>query len=188
MVDFLHGIDKSIVDFIHYGLQNVIFDFLMPKITFLGDSGMIWIIISILLICTKKYRKIGYTCALALIFSLLFTDLSIKQWVQRPRPITMYPIANPLIKIPTSFSFPSGHTSSAFAAAWVLYRTMDKYKVGYLILAGLMAFSRMYLYVHYLSDIAGGVVVGIISATLAMIIVNKIANRNKDEKETNMEI
>lgn len=178
MIDFLYGIDKAIVDFIHYGLKNSAFDFLMPKITFLGDSGLIWIIISLLLMFTKKYRKIGFTCALGLIFSLLFTDLSIKQWVQRPRPITMYPIENPLIKTPTSYSFPSGHTSSSFAAAWVLYRIMDKYKLWYLVLAALISFSRMYLYVHYLSDIVGGIVIGIISATLAMVIINKLTDKN----------
>ncbi|WP_017414050.1 phosphatase PAP2 family protein [Clostridium tunisiense] len=176
-MEFLHSIDKSIVDFVHYGLQNSLFDFLMPKITALGEAGIIWIVISLILIATKKHRKTGITCLVALFLSLLFTDLSIKQIVQRPRPITAYPIENSLIKIPTSYSFPSGHTSSSFAAAWVLYRIMDKYKLCYLALAGIMAFSRMYLYVHYLSDVVGGIVVGIISATLAMIIVNKYVKR-----------
>jgi undecaprenyl-diphosphatase len=183
MIDFFHGVDKSILDFIHYGFKNQLFDFFMPKITFLGEAGLIWILISIILIYTKKYRKIGYTCVLALIFSLIFNDLTIKELVQRPRPITLYPIENPLVKIPNSFSFPSGHTSSSFAAAWVIYRTIDKYKLGYLILAGLMAFSRMYLYVHYLSDIVGGMMVGIICATLAMVIVNKISDKVKESKD-----
>ena len=180
MVDTLFNIDKAIVDFIHFGLKNSIFDFLMPKITHLGDIGIIWIVISIALIITKKYRKIGITSILALLLSLLFTDATIKQFIQRQRPITRYPIENALIAIPTTFSFPSGHTSSSFAAAWVLYRQMDKYKLSFLILAALIAFSRMYLYVHYLSDVVAGVLVGIISATLAIIIVNKAVNRKKN--------
>ncbi len=114
---------------------------------------------------------------MALIISVLFTDVTIKQFIQRARPITEYPITNPLIKIPTTFSFPSGHTSSSFAAAWVLYRSMDKYNVLYLILAASIAFSRMYLYVHYPSDIVGGILVGIISATLSMVLVNKYTKK-----------
>ena len=176
-MEFLQSLDKVIVDFIHYGLQNSIFDFLMPKITALGEAGIIWIIISLILISTKKYRKVGITCIIALFISLLFTDLSIKKIVQRPRPITLYPIENALIKVPTSYSFPSGHTSSSFAAAWVLYRSMDRYKLAYLGIAVIMAFSRMYLYVHYLSDVVGGAVIGIISATLAMVLVNKYFQR-----------
>lgn len=177
MIDTLYNIDKAIVDFIHYGLQCRPLDFIMPKITMLGDAGLIWIVISVILISNKKYRKIGFSCILALIISVLFTDVTIKQFIQRARPITEYPITNPLIKIPTTFSFPSGHTSSSFAAAWVLYRSMDKYNVLYLILAASIAFSRMYLYVHYPSDIVGGILVGIISATLSMVLVNKYTKK-----------
>lgn len=177
MVDILYNIDKAIVDFIHYGLQCKALDFIMPKITLLGDAGLVWIVISVILISNKKYRKIGFSCILALIISALFTDVTIKQFIQRARPITQYPITNPLIKIPSTFSFPSGHTSSSFAAAWVLYRRMDKYKVLYLILAVAIAFSRMYLYVHYPSDVIGGILVGIISATLAMVLVNKYVKK-----------
>lgn len=173
MIDILYNIDKAIVDFIHYGLQCKALDFIMPKITLLGDAGLVWIVISVILISNKKHRKIGLSCILALIISALFTDVTIKQFIQRARPITEYPITNPLIKIPSTFSFPSGHTSSSFAAAWVLYRRMDKYNFLYLILAASIAFSRMYLYVHYPSDIVGGILVGIISATLSMVLVNK---------------
>ena len=179
MVDTLYNIDKAIVDFIHFSLKNNILDYIIPKITNLGELGLIWIIISIILLISKRYRKIGFTCILALLLSLLFTDLSIKQLVQRQRPIIRYPIENSIIAIPTSYSFPSGHTSSSFAAAWVLYRQMDKYKLTFLVLAGLIAFSRMYLYVHYLSDVIAGVLVGIISATLAIIIINKAYEKKK---------
>jgi len=179
MFDALYNIDKAIVDFVHFGLKNDILDYLIPKITYLGELGIVWIVISIILIVNKKYRKIGITCILALLLSLLFTDLSIKQVIQRQRPIMRYPIENPLIAIPKSYSFPSGHTSSSFAAAWVLYRQIDKYKLTFLMLAALIAFSRMYLYVHYLSDVIGGILVGIISATLAIVIINK-AYHNKE--------
>ncbi len=179
MNQWLYGLDKGITDAIHFGLQNRVFDAIMPTITKLGDGGAIWIIFSIILMCTKKYRKVGITSLLAISIGAIFTEGVIKHLVERVRPIIAYPIDNPLIKLPTSSSFPSGHTASSVAVAYVLCTYIKRYRVYFISLAALIGFSRIYLYVHYFSDVMGGVVVGLMCGILAVFIVKKI-NKKKE--------
>ncbi|MEG2289150.1 MAG: phosphatase PAP2 family protein [Clostridium sp.] len=178
MNQWLYSIDKGITDFIHYGLQNDFFDAIMPYITKLGDVGIVWIVISIILMCMKKYRRVGFACLLSLITCAILTEGIIKHIFERVRPIVAYPIDNPLIKLPTSSSFPSGHTGSSVAVTYVLCTYIKRYKPYFISLAVLIGFSRIYLYVHYFSDILGGVVVGIISGILAVYIIKKIYKGN----------
>lgn len=180
MNQWLYGIDKGITDTVHFGLQNKIFDTIMPFITRLGDAGFIWITISIILICTKKYRKVGITSLLAISIGTILTEGVIKHLVERVRPIIAYPIDNPLIKLPISFSFPSGHTASSIAVAYVLSTYIKRYKFYFISLAVLIGFSRIYLYVHYFSDVLGGAVVGLVSGILAVYIMGKINNRKEN--------
>lgn len=186
MNQWLYGIDKGITDAIHFGLQSKIFDTMMPFITRLGDAGFIWIAISITLICTKKYRKVGITSLLAISIGTILTEGVIKHLVERVRPIIAYPIDNPLIKLPISFSFPSGHTASSIAVAYVLSTYIKRYKFYFISLAILIGFSRIYLYVHYFSDVLGGAVVGLVSGILAVYIMGKINKRK--EKNWNISI
>lgn len=183
MNQWLYGIDKGITDAIHFGLQNKFFDIIMPFITKLGDVGFIWIAISIILICTKKYRKVGITSLLAISIGTILTEEIIKHLVERVRPIIAYTIVNPLVKPPNSFSFPSGHTASSIAVAYVLSTYLKRYKFYFISLAVLIGFSRIYLYVHYFSDVLGGAVVGLISGILAVYIVRKITERKKNVLE-----
>jgi undecaprenyl-diphosphatase len=180
MNQWLYGIDKGITDAIHFGLQNKFFDAIMPFITRLGDIGFIWIVISIILICTKKYRKVGMASLLAISISTILTEGIIKHLVERVRPIIAYPIDNPLIKLPTSSSFPSGHTASSIAVAYVLSTYIKRYKFYFISLAVLIGFSRIYLYVHYFSDVLGGAVVGLISGILSVYIVRKISEKKEN--------
>jgi undecaprenyl-diphosphatase len=184
MNQWLYGIDKGITDAIHYGLQNDFLNVIMPLITRLGDAGFVWIIISIILMCTKRYRKVGIISLVAIFISTILTEGVIKHLVERVRPIIAYPIDNPLIKLPTSFSFPSGHTASSIAVAYVLSTYIKRYKFYFISLAVLIAFSRIYLYVHYFSDVLGGVVVGLISGIIAVYIVRKI-NEKKENSLNN---
>ena len=180
MNQWLYGIDKGITDAIHFGLQNKFFDAIMPFITRLGDAGFIWIAISIILICTKKYRKVGIASLLAISISTILTEGIIKHLVERVRPIIAYPIDNPLIKLPTSSSFPSGHTASSIAVTYVLSTYIKRYKFYFISLAVLIGFSRIYLYVHYFSDVLGGAVVGLISGILSVYIVRKISEKKEN--------
>lgn len=132
-------------------------DSLMLFVTKIGDAGLIWIVISLALLAYKKTRKLGLACVIALICSLIITNLGLKNIIGRARPYNYRDIVL-LIKEPKDFSFPSGHTSASFAVAYTLLKekfTIKNIRIDMiaLVLATLMAFSRMYLYVHFPSDI-----------------------------------
>jgi len=149
-------------------LHNPLLDKIMVLITHLGDSGLIWIITALVLLCIKKYRKDGLVMGLALVFGLILGNLILKNVIQRPRPCWVDPSVLLLIANPTDYSFPSGHTQAAVAAAVVLWHADRQWGIAAAILAVGIAFSRMYLYVHYPTDILGGIVSGALCAGAAL--------------------
>lgn len=181
IVGFINELDLSILDSIQDIFQSSFLDKAMPVITALGNGGVIWIVISLMLIITKKYRKAGIIALMALLITTLLGEVIIKNLIQRARPFMDNESIKLLILKPTSFSFPSGHTGSSFAAASALAANIKGYGKYFLILAALIAFSRLYLYVHFPSDIAGGIILGVLSAKLAQVIYNRITEK-KNEK------
>lgn len=139
-------------------------DFLMPKITMLGNGGAVWLAAAFALICTKKYRRQGLLMLTALVLGALVGVAGLKNLLARPRPCWLDPTVPLLIAVPTDYSFPSGHTLISTIGAVLLTKTNRRF--GYLAipLAVLIAFSRMYLYVHFPSDILGGAVLGVMIA------------------------
>ncbi|WP_288221982.1 phosphatase PAP2 family protein [uncultured Clostridium sp.] len=174
MVYFFNNLDIGILYFIRDSFSNPFMDKLMVFITSLGDKGFIWIAIGIILLIQKKYRKVGFILLLALLINAIIGEGIIKNIVQRPRAFITYPNINIIINPPTSFSFPSGHTASSFAAAVVIGYYIKEWKYISYSLATLIAFSRLYLFVHYPSDIIGGILLGIISALLTIRIAKSI--------------
>lgn len=171
----IHSIDDNILSFIQEHLKNSVMDTIMPVITSLGNSGIVWIVIAAILSSMKKYRKYGVMLALALIITLVIGNITLKPLIARTRPFDANNLKDILlIKAPKDYSFPSGHTMASFAAATVLIY-MDK-KVGIIamILAVLIAFSRLYLYVHYPSDVFAGMILGILSAIISIKLLSKI--------------
>lgn len=134
---------------------------------------MIWIAISIFFIFKKKYRKIGIIALLALIVNSLLGEVFLKNLIQRPRPFITLENLKLLIEAPTSFSCPSGHTSASFAVAFVIAYYLRKLAIPALILASLISLSRIYLLVHYPSDILLGILLGFVSCILSILIYNK---------------
>ena len=159
------------------GIQNIFqgrfFDAFMPAVTRLGDGGLIWIVTAIVLLCTKKYRKVGVTLAVGLIVGFLFANVALKNIVMRPRPCLLMPDFPLLIGVPTDYSFPSGHTVSSFVSAFVLLKGNRKMGVFALVLAAILAFSRMYLFVHFPTDILGGILVAYISYLTTNILIKR---------------
>ena len=166
--------DLPILDWITEHLYCDFLDFLMPAITHLGDSGILWIAIAAICICIPKYRKAGLTMAVSLLMGLLICNVTLKPLVARIRPFDYVgkEIAL-LIPKPHDFSFPSGHTNASFAAATALLLHHRKIGIPAMILAVLIAFSRLYLYVHYPTDVLASVALGISLAFLAHFLVNK---------------
>ena len=141
-------------------------------ITHLGDGGYLWIAIGVALLLFKKTRPVGISVLLALLINLFITNIGLKNIIARPRPFNVNPELVTLIKHPSSFSFPSGHTSGSLTAAMVLYHLMPK-KIGVpaVVLATMIAFSRMYIGVHYPTDVLGGIAVAVIASTVAIMVV-----------------
>ncbi|WP_455525532.1 phosphatase PAP2 family protein [Peptostreptococcus stomatis] len=156
--------DMAILDLIQSNIRTGFMDAIMPFITQLGDAGLIWIILSIGLIIPKKTRKIGFVMIIALILNGIICNIILKPMLARIRPFDVNTAIKLLINKPRDFSFPSGHTSASFTAASVLFFRKSKLFVPSLVLAFLISFSRLYLYVHYPSDVLAGLVLGILCA------------------------
>lgn len=170
--------DLPILDWIAGNLKCAFMDFIMPIITVLGDAGIFWIAIAVVMIFLPKYRKIGLGMGIALLTGLLVCNVTLKPLVARIRPydfqMEFYGRSiELLIEAPHDFSFPSGHTLASFEAATVILLGNKKLGIPAMILAGLIAFSRMYLYVHYPTDVLFSVGLGIGFAFLGRFLVNK---------------
>lgn len=168
IIQSIQKIDINILKIIHDYSQNKIFDTIMPFITALGNLGVVWIAISIILILNKRYRTIGLMCISAMILNAIVGEGILKHLIQRPRPFVTMPTIQLLIPEPRSFSFPSGHTSTSFVAVGIICSQLRRYKVQVIVLACLIAFSRLYLFVHYPSDVLAGIVQGLVCAKIVL--------------------
>jgi undecaprenyl-diphosphatase len=157
--------DKKLLDLLNKHLHNRVTDRFALIITRLGDFGAIWIAIALFLFKMKAYRTIGDMIILSLVLNTLLCEGIIKHIFRRKRPYS--PLRKFLVVKPTTYSFPSGHTSSSFAVVGVFYNsTLSIYLPYILVLAILISFSRLYLYVHYPSDVLIGVILGLICSNM----------------------
>ena len=142
-------------------LRTPIGDVVVPLITRLGDAGIIWIILTVLLLIIPKTRKTGVIMMAALLVDVLLCNVFIKNLVARTRPFDVNTAVQLLVAKPRDYSFPSGHTAASFASVTALYLAREKkmWKAA-LVLAVLIALSRLYLYVHYPTDVLGGMLLG----------------------------
>lgn len=162
------------------GLHTPVLNYLMIFITTLGNGGFVWIALALYLLLQNKnkLKREGFTLLLGLIIFSVIGLLILKPIIARPRPFTIDDL-DILIKKPRDFSFPSGHTGSSFAGASVIFFYNKKRGALALVLAGLIAFSRMYLFVHYPSDIIAGLILGLIAGKLAIKITREILKSSR---------
>lgn len=171
----IQTIDFYILDAIQ-NLRCGFLDYIMPKITFLGSGGLIWIIITLIYLSRRSTRRTGIMLAAALILGLIIGNGILKNVIARERPNWLRPSVMLLIDNPTDFSFPSGHTLASFSCVFILFFTKDRLRYAALVLAILIAFSRLYLYVHFPSDILGAI---ILSFTISAVLyeANRLYNK-----------
>lgn len=167
------GMEIQILDFIQ-NIRTPAGDVFMSHITRLGDAGLIWIILTIILLILPKTRRSGVILLAALLVDVVLCDCILKHVFARVRPYDVNTAVQLLIDRQKDFSFPSGHTAASFASVTALYYARNrKLCTAALVLAVVLAFSRLYLYVHYPTDIMGGIVIGILSGYIGYRIVDK---------------
>ena len=176
--------DLQILDFIQAHLRNAFLDFIMPIITVFGDGGVFWILLTLVMLAFRKTRRVGAVMAISLLIDVVICNLTLKPLIARVRPYDVNTSVQLIIKPPTDFSFPSGHTGASFAAVSAMYFQKWRYWLPFGILALLIAFSRLYLYVHYPTDVLAGALIGIFAGWLAGLILAYIIKR-ADEHRSN---
>lgn len=166
-MDTIQNFDYTVILFIQSHFHNPVTDFLFPPITALGNAGILWILTAIIMLCFRKTRKWGLLLGASLAITFLLNDLLIKPLVHRSRPCDLYPAVELLIQRPSSYSFPSGHSASSFTSAVVLFHCNRRLGITALVLAALIAFSRVFLFVHFPTDILTGALLG---TTVALVL------------------
>lgn len=152
-------------------LRNKYLDLIMRGFTILGNLGLIWFSIAFVLLANKPYRLAGEVVILTLFISTFVGEVIIKQIVRRIRPCNKNLFNfKMLVKKPMSYSFPSGHTLTSFASAEVLSVFFTQYSLMFLSIALLISLSRIYLYVHFPSDVIAGMLIGIFCSRLVLYI------------------
>ena len=171
--------DLPILDWIQANLQSGFMDKFMPFITVFGVAGIFWMIWAAVLVIFPKTRKIGLGMAFAMVMGLIVCNITLKPLVARIRPYDLQAELGVAIKLlceaQHDFSFPSGHTIASFEAAVVLVKNSKKMGIPAMILAVLISFSRMYLYVHYPTDVIVSVILGTLFALIGDAIAAKVA-------------
>ncbi|MCI8725904.1 MAG: phosphatase PAP2 family protein [Hungatella sp.] len=162
MADTLIQLDGAILLWIQEFVRNDVLTPLFTAVTGLGDKGFIWILLSLVLLTSKKTRETGMIALLGLLLSLLVINLALKNLVARERPFDMIEGLIPLIERPGDYSFPSGHSASSFAAAGVMVRRLPRWAgIPLFLLAVMISLLRLYVGVHYPTDVLAGVAIGL---------------------------
>jgi undecaprenyl-diphosphatase len=179
-IAFLLDIQKTI--------GNDLLDRIFAFISFLGNAGWIWIVLGVLILLYglilffkagdakgkfNLFIPAGLAVLIALVFSLLFTNIILKNAFDALRPFEIYSY-DVVISLPHDSSFPSGHSSASFAAAFAYFKYFKKTGIWLLVLAALIAFSRLYLFVHFPIDVAVGSLLGLLYGFVAYKIVDRL--------------
>ncbi len=150
----------------------------------MGNGGIFWVLLALILIAVPRTRRIGLITAGALIFSFLINNIVLKHVFNRVRPYELIEGLQILVKKPEDASFPSGHTGASLAASWAVFRSSPKkYGIPLIILALLISFSRLYVGVHFPTDVLAGLVTGILSGELAFRLVPALISRLTEREE-----
>ena len=165
--------DFMVLDWIRGHLQWGFLDGAMQAVSFLGEAGWVFVLITLLMLARKKTRPVGLALLVSLALSLLVCNGLLKTLVARPRPFHLRPDTMLIVSQPRDYSFPSGHTSAAFAFAGALLAAKHPCRWAAVVFGIVMGFSRLYLYVHFPTDVIGGVLVGLLCGFFGAFLAKK---------------
>ena len=168
--------EGNILCWLQQNLRTPFFDGAAVVLGFLGEAGLIWIALTLVLMYFKKTRRVGFYCGISILLTFIMVNLIVKPIAARTRPYDLFEMLVPLGVVPHDGSFPSGHTANAFSCAWVLFRCAQTTRVSAirkiglpaLILAILISLSRIYSVIHFPSDVFGGALIGIIMSEVSI--------------------
>ena len=160
MLQAIQNIDSNILLCLQDNLRGGVLNAVMVVFTYLGSGGALWLTLAAIFLVTKKYRAVGFSIIFCVAVCWIMSDLVLKNIIQRPRPVFMVEGLTALAVIPASYSFPSGHACSSFAASYVIVRQFGKRGAWAYVVAALISFSRIYVGVHYPSDVIAGALLG----------------------------
>ena len=172
--------DNKILDFIEKNLHSKWLDYIMHFFTIIGEAGIFMLIIALICLLQKKHRRIGIIILFSALLGFVIGNLFLKNIIARDRPCTVFPENIYFIDCASGYSFPSGHTLHSFIPAFVLlFNKRIKASIIVFVLASLIAFSRMYFYVHYFTDILAGFILAAIIAFFTTTLFNKQSKLKK---------
>ena len=165
-------------------LHNPVLDKIMIVVfnNLVGSIGQLWIVVGVILLIVPKTRKCGVAVIVSYVVSLLIGNEWLKDMIARPRPCAVDDTVQMIVKKPSSFSCPSVHTYLAFSSAMAIFHYYKKPGIGVFIFAALIGFSRMYFFVHYLTDVLFGAALGILTAFVVCWLLDKLYDHRKKEK------
>ena len=185
MLESITNFDFAILDWIQSNLRCAFLDATMPVISSLGKSGIFFILCAVVMVFFGSWRKTGWSIAIALTLGLIICNMIMKPLVARVRPYDVRDFVL-LIAKETDFSFPSGHTIAAFEFATALTVRKPKWGVWAIALAVVIAFSRLYLFMHYPTDVFVSIVLGIVNGFLGVLLcdlIYKQIDKRKADKQ-----
>ena len=169
------GLEFAVLDYIQT-LHNPVLDQIMTFVTTLGNGGLVWIIMTVAYLIRPRVRRNGIILCCALVANLVICNMFLKPMIGRTRPYDINKTVKLIVARQKDFSFPSGHTSVSFAMVTALRLANEKgWIVGIALgLAVLIALSRLYLYMHFPSDILGGILSGSAAGVIGYLIANSL--------------
>jgi len=170
----MNGFEVEIIKYINSNFSHPFLDEFFKFVSFLGDKGWMWIVIALVLVCIPKTRKAGICSAISLVLCLIITNICIKPLIDRLRPYEVETALKIIIPHLNDGSFPSGHTCASFASVFAICKYYKKWTVPLYVFACLMGASRLYLCVHYPTDVIAGAILGTLFGYGAYLMTERI--------------
>ena len=180
--------DASVITAISENVHSTFLNYFFRFVTLLGEGGIFWIAVAVILLFFKKTRRTGICIGASLLIGVIIGNGVIKNVVARPRPYDTLPGIEPLISSLSDFSFPSGHTLCCFEAATALMMNRSRWAIPAFFAAVLVGISRLFLFVHYPTDVICGALLGILFGVLGSAVAGAIYDRVSRNIAANKEI